>query len=84
MMEGVYELPLAESIAMSRRFVTVSEDGDVYFLRTRRAEVDVLGVGFRPLRDDTVVDARARTETHAITGPRHQGAIASARHRVSP
>jgi hypothetical protein len=79
MMEGVYELPLAESIAMSRRFVTVSEDGDVYFLRTRRSEVDVLGVGFRPLRDDTVVDTRARTETHAITVPRHHGAMASVR-----
>ena len=45
-LEGIYELPLSQSVALSRRFVTVSETGDVYFLRTRQASVDVLGVGF--------------------------------------
>jgi hypothetical protein len=80
-MEGVYELPLAESVALSRRFVTVSEEGDVYFLRTRQAEVDVLGVGFRPLRDDTLIDTLERTERRHIpvaVTRRKGGAVAAA------
>jgi hypothetical protein len=73
-MEGVYELPLAESVALSRRFVTVSADGDVYFLRTRAADVDVLGVGFRPLRDDRVIEAvGGRAETHAARVTKFKG-----------
>jgi hypothetical protein len=48
-LEGVYDLPLAESVGLTRRFVTVSPEGDVYFLRTRQKGVDVLGVGFRKL-----------------------------------
>jgi hypothetical protein len=56
-LEGIYELPLSQSVALSRRFVTVSENGDVYFLRTKTASVDVLGVGFRPLRAK-IIDVR--------------------------
>ena len=41
-LEGVYELPLS-NVPLSRRFVTVSSDGDVYFLRTQSEGVDVLG-----------------------------------------
>ena len=48
---------LSQSVALSRRFVTVSENGDVYFLRTQRASVDVLGVGFRPLRSKIIEGA---------------------------
>ena len=59
-LEGVYELPLSQSIALSRRYVTVSETGDVYFLRTRQSSVDVLGVGFRPLRAK-VIDTRGQS-----------------------
>jgi hypothetical protein len=77
-MEGVYELPLADSVALSRRFVTVSEDGDVYYLRMRRAEAVVLGVGFRPLHDDALVDTRARTESHTNTTPRRKGVAIAA------
>jgi hypothetical protein len=58
-LEGIYELPLSQSVALSRRFVTVSEMGDVYFLRTRQASVDVLGVGFRPLRA-TIIGPRTQ------------------------
>ena len=58
-LEGIYELPLSQSVALSRRFVTVSETGDVYFLRTRQASVDVLGVGFRPEEADELVPAEA-------------------------
>jgi hypothetical protein len=46
-MERIYDIPLSENAAMIRRFVTVSADGNVYFLRTRNGEVDVIGVGAR-------------------------------------
>lgn len=56
-LEGVYELPLANT-PLTRRFVTISGDGDVYFLRTQRTGVDVVGVGFRPLRNAKFIDVR--------------------------
>ncbi|MFB9269865.1 hypothetical protein ACFFWD_43240 [Bradyrhizobium erythrophlei] len=56
-LEGIYELPL-ENTPLTRRFVTISGDGDVYFLRTQTDRVDVVGVGFRPLRNVSVIDAR--------------------------
>ena len=56
-LEGVYELPLS-NVPLSRRFVTVSSDGDVYFLRTQSEGVDVLGVGFRSLSSGKVIDVR--------------------------
>ncbi|WP_018318164.1 hypothetical protein [Bradyrhizobium sp. WSM2793] len=62
-LEGIYELPL-ENTPLTRRFVTVSGDGDVYFLRTKPNGVDVVGVGFRPLRNPSLIDARpSRTAT---------------------
>jgi hypothetical protein len=62
-LEGVYELPLANT-PLTRRFVTISGDGDVYFLRTERTGVDVVGVGFRPLRNVKAIDVRpARNQT---------------------
>lgn len=56
-LEGVYELPL-ENTPLTRRFVTISGDGDVYFLRTKADAVEVVGVGFRPLNNPSVVDLR--------------------------
>jgi hypothetical protein len=56
-LEGIYELPL-ENTPLTRRFVTISGDGDVYFLRTKADVVDVVGVGFRPLRNASVIDLR--------------------------
>ena len=47
----------------NRRFIAISPDGDVYFLRTRKAEVDVIGVGARKVR------ANARRLTGAKTFP---------------
>ena len=44
--EGTYELPLSPDMSLVRRFVTVSPEGDVYFLRSNKGTVDVLGVGF--------------------------------------
>ncbi len=56
-LEGVYDLPL-ENTPLTRRFVTISGDGDVYFLRTTAGGVDVVGVGFRPLGNTSVIDLR--------------------------
>jgi hypothetical protein len=56
-LEGIYELPL-ENTPLTRRFVTISGDGDVYFLRTKDDSVEVVGVGFRPLRNASVIDLR--------------------------
>jgi hypothetical protein len=60
-LDGVYELPL-ENTPITRRFVTVSGDGDVYFLKTERTGVDVVGVGFRPLRNAKFIDVRRRIQ----------------------
>jgi hypothetical protein len=75
-LEGIYELPLSQSVALSRRFVTVSETGDVYFLRTRQASVDVLGVGFRPLRAK-IIDTRTQAPVYDSPGLKGKGAIAA-------
>jgi hypothetical protein len=56
-LEGIYDLPLS-NVPLSRRFVTVSGDGDVYFLRTQSGGVQVLGLGFRSLPDGKVIDVR--------------------------
>jgi hypothetical protein len=56
-LEGIYELPLL-NVPLSRRFVTVSGEGDVYFLRTQSDGVDVLGLGFRLLAANKTVDVR--------------------------
>jgi hypothetical protein len=67
-LEGVYELPL-ENLPLTRRFVTISGDGEVYFLRTKQDGVDVVGVGFRALRDTSVVDLRTpRTAASKSSG----------------
>jgi len=56
-LEGIYELPLTNT-PLTRRFVTISGDGDVYFLRTKPNDIEVVGVGFRSLRDTAIVDVR--------------------------
>jgi len=73
-LEGIYELPLSQSVALSRRFVTISENGDVYFLRTQRASVDVLGVGFRPLRAK-IIDVGRRTPSYDVQGKKGKGPL---------
>jgi hypothetical protein len=54
--ESVYDIPLQESVALSRRFIAISPDGDVYFLRSRKSEVDVVGVGSRTVRATAIID----------------------------
>jgi hypothetical protein len=57
-LEGIYELPLDGNVPLTRRFVTISGDGDVYFLRTQKTGVDVVGVGFRALAKSKIIDVR--------------------------
>jgi hypothetical protein len=68
-LQGIYELPLA-NVPLSRRFVAVSGDGDVYFLRTQNGAVDVLGVGFRAIANGKAIDIRP---TAVVSVPRSQG-----------
>ncbi|MGY3487211.1 hypothetical protein ACVW1C_005094 [Bradyrhizobium sp. USDA 4011] len=68
-LEGIYELPL-ENTPLTRRFVTISGDGDVYFLRTKPEGVEVVGVGFRPLGKVSVIDVRpSRTAAKPAAQP---------------
>ncbi len=69
-LEGVYELPLS-NVPLSRRFVTVSGDGDVYFMRTERNEVEVVGVGFRRLPNGKMIEVHgpAPASKSPRTGP---------------
>ena len=76
-LEGVYELPLS-NVPLSRRFVTVSGEGDVYFLRTQSTEVEVLGLGFRRLPGAEVVDIRTGTPLRPSTSSEH-GPVAAVR-----
>ena len=57
-LEGIYELPFDSDVPLTRRFVTVSGDGDVYFLRTQRTGVEVVGVGFRTAGKSKVISVR--------------------------
>jgi hypothetical protein len=81
-LEGIYELPL-ENTPLTRRFVTISGDGDVYFLRTKADDVEVVGVGFRSLRNASVIDLRQpRTPTKNLLEGKFDGkfdAIAAVR-----
>ena len=57
-LEGIYELPFDSSVPLTRRFVTISGDGDVYFMRTNKSGLDVVGVGFRTLGKSKIIDVR--------------------------
>lgn len=54
--DSVFDIPFSETLALSRRFITISPDGDVYFLRTASSEVELIGVGSRPVRAADVID----------------------------
>ncbi|MBL8588152.1 MAG: hypothetical protein JNK46_06445 [Methylobacteriaceae bacterium] len=73
-LEGVFELPLNPEVALSRRFVTVNPEGDVFFMRTRKGVVDVIGVGFTAMAKGQVVDL----------GPPPVAAVAPADPRKTP
>ena len=67
-LEGAYVLPLT-NLPLTRRYVTVSGDGDVYFLRTKSDGVEVVGVGFSLLRDPSIVDLRLPRTATSKTSP---------------
>src|SRR4051794_2360937 len=54
--ESVYDIPFSDSVALSRRFIAISPDGEVYFLRTGKTSVDLIGVGSRAVRANDVID----------------------------
>lgn len=54
-LEGVFEVPLT-STNVSRRCITISRDGDVFFLRTLKHSVDVVGLGFRAAPNARIVE----------------------------
>ncbi len=79
-LEGVHELPLTSSVALSRRFVTVAPEGDVYFLRNRQGETAVLGVSFRQLKNPAVIDTGPpRPQVTLAEFSRRKGASAAVR-----
>lgn len=59
--EGIHELPLSQTAGVARRFVTITPDGDVYFLRNKQGASDVLAVGFRRFRIGEPVGAAPPT-----------------------
>jgi hypothetical protein len=78
-LEGIYELPLANT-PLTRRFVAISGDGDVYFLRTKADSVAVVGVGFRQLANVQVIDVRPlRPDTATPDSAKKFGAVAAVR-----
>jgi hypothetical protein len=54
-LEGVYEVPLS-STSVSRRCITISRDGDVYFLKTHKEAIDIIGLGFRSTPKAKIVE----------------------------
>jgi hypothetical protein len=75
--ESVYDIPFSETVALSRRFITISPDGDVYFLRTASSEVDLIGVGSRPVHAGDVIDNP--NLARAFEAPKVKGPIAAVR-----
>ncbi len=65
-LEGVFEVPLS-STTVSRRCIAVSPQGDVYFLKTLRNAVDIVGLGFRATPKAALIEfSRYRPNAAAI------------------
>jgi hypothetical protein len=77
--EAVYDIPLSESVALSRRFIAISPDGDVYFLRSRKDNVDLIGVGSRNVRATAVIDNPNQPRVVEVRGKGGKGPIAAVR-----
>ena len=77
--DAVYDIPFSETLSLSRRFIAISPDGDVYFLRTASSEVDLIGVGSRTVHAGDVIDnpSLSRVSEQAIRIPK--GPIAAVR-----
>lgn len=55
-LDRVYDIPFSANQALTRRFVAISDEGDVYFLRTTQDRVDVIGVGSRPVATNGIIE----------------------------
>ena len=66
--EGIYELPLSQTVVVSRRFVTVSPDGDVYFLRSQKNAVEVVGLGFRAMANAKIIGLSGNLPNYGVPG----------------
>ena len=82
-LEGVFQLPFNSETALSRRSVTVSPEGDVYFLRTGKDGVDLLAIGFSPLKKGPVIDLAVHPVSPAPSSLKEfanrKGAVAAVR-----
>lgn len=58
-LEGIFEVPLS-STTVSRRCITVSPTGDLYFLKTLKNSVDIVGLGFREMANARVIQLPRR------------------------
>jgi hypothetical protein len=71
--ESVYDIPLGQAAALSRRFIAVSPEGDVYFLRTGTTDADLIGVGSRAVAVNAVINNTslrvAEPEIRVAKGP---------------
>lgn len=65
-LDGVYDLPLAEDDTVMRRFVTISPVGEVYFLRTRQRRVEVIAVAVRPVKATATIESQARPQPSGL------------------
>jgi hypothetical protein len=77
--DSVYDIPFSETLALSRRFIAISPDGDVYFLRTASAEVDLIGVGSRKVSAGDVIDNPSLARLSDQAGKIPKGPIAAVR-----
>ena len=77
--DSVYDIPFSDSVALSRRFIAISPDGDVYFLRTGKSEVDLIGVGSRSVHAGDVIDNPNLPRLPIRTSRSPKGPIAAVR-----
>ena len=77
--DSVYDIPFSETLSLSRRFIAISPDGDVYFLRTAASEVDLIGVGSRTVHAGDVIDNPNLSRISDQTGKLPKGPIAAVR-----
>ena len=73
-LEGIFEVPLS-STTISRRCITISPTGDVYFLKTLKTSVDIVGLGFRAMPNAKFVELprRANAGLFAWADPKSIG-----------
>ena len=77
--DSVYDIPFSETLSLSRRFIAISPDGDVYFLRTASAAVDLIGVGSRTVHAGDVIDNASLSRLSDQPAKLPKGPIAAVR-----